>query len=492
MPSRDVVIIGAGLGGLSAAIHLASRGYRVEVLEAHDRPGGKAGTVEIDGVTLDTGPSVLTMPEVFEELLSLAGRDLASTARLTQPDPAFRYNFPDDTVVDVHHDVDETIASVRAALGTEPAQELAGFLDYAQGIWDVAAPRFVYGAAPSFTSLVAGGLRTVREVTKIDPLSTMRNAIEKRVRDPYLCAILLRYATYNGSDPRRAPATLNCIAHVELGLGGFGVEGGIHRLVDAIEEAAVELGVRFAYGERVEKIVTEGRQVVGVESTRGRTDADAVVVNADARHLYETLLPRPRRVDAEPSMSGWTGLLRTRRRTGRAAHTVLFPKDYIREFEDVFDNLRPPEDPTVYVSAPAANHGQDCWPGEEALFVMVNAPALHEESNDYLAVRDVAKARIVAAGLATETDEFVWTRTPRGLAARFFGSLGSLYGAASNGPGAAFSRPANRDPRFGGLYLASGSAHPGGGMPLAVLSGRAAARALEEDLPCLADSRSSG
>ena len=488
----DVVVIGAGVGGLSAAVALAARGLGVDVLEAGERPGGKMGIQVIDGVEVDTGPSVLTMPDALDAVLRLAGTSLADEVDLLSPSPAFRYVYPDGAVVDVHVSPDETLASVERALGPAAAAELAGFLGYARGIWNAAAPHFVYGPAPSPAALALGGAASLALLPRIDPLRTMWGAIRRRVKDPRLRWLLARYATYNGSDPRRAPATLNCIAHVELALGGYGVRGGMYEVTRALVRAAERLGARVHCGRRVEKILVRHGRVEGVETEGGRIWlADAVVGNADAAHVLGDLLPRasrPRAPSAQPSMSGWVGILKAARRGGaeaRVAHTVLFPAAYMDEFADVFDRGRPPAEPTVYLCAQEACHARAGWAAHEPVFAMANAPAeapgRATPPETWERLRETVLSRLGAAGLRNSGDAFVYERTPGALAEQFPGSRGSIYGAASNSPLAAFRRPPNRVKGVGGLYLASGSAHPGGGVPLCVLSGQAAARALLED-----------
>jgi 1-hydroxycarotenoid 3,4-desaturase len=472
----DVVVIGAGVGGLSAAISLAARGLRTVVLEAAPEPGGKAGTAVIDGVEVDTGPSVLTMPEVFDELLRLADLSLRGEVELLQPSPAFRYLWPDGTTLDLYPTLEQTLSSVDAALGRAARAELAGFLQYAQRIWEVAEPRFVRGPAPTLAGSLSWG--AMREVWAIDPLRSMQQAICGLVRDPRLRDVLLRYATYAGSDPRRAPATLNCIAHVELGLGGYGVRGGIAALIRALVRAAERLGVELRCGEAVQRVEVAAGRVVGVLTAKSFVAADVVVSNAEVSHLFGELcsLPPP---PAPTSTSGWTGIVRAQREgvPPRVAHTVLFPETYLGEFVDLFDRQRPPVEPTVYVCAQAVCHGRDSWPGAEPLFVMVNAPPQHTADG----VEQVAMDRLRKHGLVQATDEVVWRRTPLELAARFPGSGGALYGPAHDGPMAAMRRTGQRVAGVRGLYVASGSAHPGGGLPLAALSGRAAAAAAWED-----------
>lgn len=498
----DVVVIGAGLGGLAAAVDLAAAGRQVLVVEALDRVGGKAGVSSADEVAFDTGPSVLTMPGVVGGLLARAGMSLGTDLVLRKPEPAFRYRWPDGTVLDLHHDVGETLDSVGAALGGDARAELDRFLAYSGRIWDAAAPRFVYGAAPTVSRVLAMGLGALLDLPVIDPLRSMDKGIARFVRTPKLVDVLRRYATYNGSDPRRAPATLNCIAHVELALGGYGIEGGVARIAETLAEAARRLGATFRFDSPVSGIRVADGRIAGVEIADGTLiPADLVVANADAAQVTDQLLPRDLRhgipTGGTPSMSGWNGVLRARRRHGdetRPPHEVFFPVDYREEFIDIFDRDRPPADPTVYLCAQEVCHGRTGWADHEPLFTMANAPAESaagpRDPAIWQALQATVRQRLVDAGLADADDTWAWTRSPSDLAARFPGSRGAIYGLASNDMMAAFRRPTNRVSRVPGLFLASGSAHPGGGMPMAMLSGRAAAaQALEGHAPALSTER---
>lgn len=486
----DAIVIGAGVGGLSSAIALGARGLSALVLEAGEVAGGKAGITTLDGVEVDTGPSVLTMPDVFRALLALTGARLEEELVLLTPSPGFRYLYPDGVVLDVHHELDDTLASVSAALGATAARELADFLAYARRIWEAAAPAFVYGDAPSWMSMLGGGLGLLRQLSRIDPLSTMWGAIERRVRSPHLRMLLARYATYNGSDVRRAPATLSCISHVELALGGFGVRGGMYELIRALVRAAQRVRVEFRYEARVARITTSKGAVTGVTLEDGtRLHAANVVANADVSLVTETLLgegvAHGIRRGLAPSMSGYNALIKARKRD-RVAHTVLFPDDYLEEFADIFDRDRPPSSPTVYLCAEQECHQRPSWPGFEPLFAMANAPPEPAQGERGAGVWEdldrVLLARLHEAGLVAKDDEVLWRRTPADLARAFPGSRGAIYGSASNDTTAAFQRPSNRVEAVRGLFLASGSAHPGGGIPLAALSGLAAARALAADM----------
>lgn len=488
----DVVIIGAGLGGLAAAVTLAARGVDVEVVEGAPGPGGKAAEVVVDGVGFDTGPSVLTLPGILRGILEQAEVSLEDVLTLTRPDPFFRYRWPDGTVLDVYQDPADTERSVREALGAAAASEFTSFMDYSRRIWEAAAPHFVLADAPSLMGVAGLGMAGMTAVSRIDAFRTMQAGIDSQVRTPYLRDLFARFATYNGSDVRKAPGTLNCIAHVEMGIGAFGVRGGIHQLPRALVRVAESLGARLRFGAAVEKVELRAGRIDGVRLVGGeRLAARRVVANADVAHLVTDLLPpRPRhglKTDGPRSTSGWTAVIK-RRRTDRERlpHTALFPSRYIEEFRDLFDRSRPPVEPTVYLCDQGVAHDRPGWEDGDPLFVMANAPAEPaagaSDPATWSALREVVLSRLRDAALIGPHDPVVWERSPTGLAERFARSRGSLYGAASNSMFSAFQRPPNRLRRPAGLYLASGSAHPGGGMPLCLQSGRLAAEAVLDDL----------
>lgn len=489
MSAEAAVVIGGGIGGLCAAILGASAGVPVRLIEAEERLGGKAGSRTHEGVSFDTGPSVLTLPEVFDEIFEAAGLRREDCLQLTKPAPGFRYLYADGMQLDVFHELDETLASIEDSLGRKARDELLAYLKVAERIWLAAAPHFVMKEAPRLGQLLGGGPAAWGAALRIDAFRTLQKAIKSQVRSEHLRRLLMRYATYNGSDVRRAPATLGCIAHVELTLGGYGIQGGMYKLVEALEAAALKLGVEIDRGVRVSEIEVTRGQIHGIQLEDGqRISTRHVVVNADAGQLRSSLMkgektPTP---PQERSMSAYTAVLRAHRRSGkhrRVAHTVLFPENYEAEFGDIFDEKRVPREPTIYLCAQEACHGRPGWAEHEPVFFMINTPSCSDEFPGQVSDEEKRTLlhRLQKAELSTVGDALVWERSPLDLAKQFPGSAGALYGAASNSPMAAFARPANHPRRPEGLYLASGSAHPGGGVPMVAQSGKQAARALIAD-----------
>jgi 1-hydroxycarotenoid 3,4-desaturase len=485
--AADVVIVGAGIAGLTAAVELGAAGLSVRVIEASLGVGGKAGVRTIDGVEVDTGPSVLTLPWVFDEVFARAGLSFQEEVELLQPDPAFRYVFDDGVELVLHHDLEQSFAEIRGTFGSDAERQFRAYLERARAVWEAAAPHFVFAPAPRWSRLARLGPGEWARLLRIDALSTLERGIDKRVREPHLRDLLRRFATYSGSDVRKAPGTLACVAHVELGLGGFGVRGGIHALGLALERAARAVGVEFELGRRVLEIEARSGRVDAIRCDDGRVvRCTHVVLNADANNLRggafgPSLVKTRLGPVTEPSMSAYTGIIRARRRP-RTAHAVLFPQNYLQEFVDIFDAGQVPARPAIYLCALEVAHARRGWADEEPLFVMINAPAVSALRQEVASgvVREQVLCRLRERGLVASADDFVWWRTPADLAREFPGSHGAIYGSALHGSRAAFNRPDNEPAGVGGLYLASGSAHPGGGVPLVAQSGKQAARAILE------------
>jgi phytoene desaturase len=478
-----VAVIGAGFGGISAAIHLARKGYEVAVFEKQQQPGGKAGQVEMDGYRFDTGPTLMTMPFVLEDLLSDG-----QMPQMTALDPITSYFFPDQKRLDTYAERDK----VMAQLAPQAAAEYSRFLDYARTIYDTSKDVFLFTPLHEASEMVRfKNFVLLMQILKIDPLRSMQAAIEKRISDPYLRQIFSRFATYNGSNPYIAPATLNIIAWVELGIGGFYIKGGMHSLVQTLVAHAEKLGVTFHFAQNIDRILTTNQQISGIRIGSDKLNFDHVVCNADALYAYEELLPeagltqKSRHADA--SLSGMVflwGVNKTHDQLNH--HNIFFSRNYKQEFSDLFKTRVAPADPTVYISI-ASKSDSDMAPAQsENWFVMVNMPPLQKQQtiseNQIAAIRSAVIETISRQGINIsqniETEKIL---TPMYLKNTLNSYNGSIYGLSSNSRRSAFNRIPNRSKQIRGLYFAGGSSHPGGGVPLAILSGKMAAKLLHKN-----------
>ncbi len=520
-----IVVIGAGLGGLAAAARLAATGHAVTVCEQSDVIGGKLGRYERDGFVFDTGPSLLTLPAVYRDLFLKTGAPLEDVLDLTPVDPVCHYRFADGIELDLPNVSRGQIAAAwDDALGDGAGADWACFMERAARIWDATREPFLESALEGPRALVSQA-RRFGDLRTIAPWRSLRGLGRQYLRHPHQRTFLDRYATYTGSDPRRAPAALATVPFVEQAFGAWYIPGGLYRLGEAVYQRAVECGAQVRLGADVTQVLLDGSgRAAGVRLRGGEElDADLVVANADASHLYGDLLDGGaagqshaagqgraagqsrgagqgaaalRRV--QPSLSGVVVLLALRGRTpGLRHHTVLFPGDYDDEFDSVFGTgphrltgPRPVPDPTIYISAPddpALRPDDD----SEAWFVLVNAPRhvaggtpapaaglipRGHRGIDWTApgladrYADTILDVMAARGLDVR-DRVRWrvVHTPADLERQTRSVGGSIYGTSSNGARAAFLRPANRSP-VPGLFLVGGSSHPGGGLPLVGLS----------------------
>jgi phytoene desaturase len=479
---KHTVVVGAGLGGLSASIALAARGQRVTVVETLDRPGGKMGELRADGFRWDTGPSVITMRDVFERLFELAGRRLADFVTLVALDPVTRYFWRDGLRLDAVTDLDAMCAQI-ARFSPQDATAYRAFLAHSAQLFDTVKAPFLYRRKPGLRDLIK---LPVRDALKIDAFRSMHTSVAAAFQDKHLIQLFDRFATYNGSSPYRVPATLNTIAHVEMTAGAYYPRGGVFQLARAFEQLARELGVEILYRTGARSVLAERGRITGIATDAGVLKADAVVCNVDFTHAQVHLLGRQPSGRLEPSCSGFAILLGVRGTfSDLAHHTLFFSDDYPREFADIFDKRVPTPDPTLYVCVTSKTDPTHAPAGCENWFVLVNTPYLTAnfdwERDGARYAEDVLQLLCSRTGLSEDQIVSRHMITPHDLQTMYGGNRGAIYGFSSNTMTAAFMRPSNRDKKLRGLYYASGSAHPGGGAPLVTLSGMAAAECVLED-----------
>lgn len=479
-----IVVIGAGVGGLAAAVRLAALGHEVTVLEQAATAGGKCGRVELDGFRFDSGPSLLTMPWVFANLFSDTGAALTDELDLVRVEPGTRYRFADGTGFDLGADLASTQAELEGWCAGAGADWI-GFLGTAAAMWQASGP-FLTGPPPWPPRRPRSGDRAPnpRDLLRVRPWLTLRGLARRQFRDRRLRLVLERFATYAGADPRRAPAVLALAGYVEHAFGAWHVHGGIYSLVQALTRRLERLGGELRLGVAVRAIAISDGRVRAADTDIGRLACDAIVSSADAERLHADLLPGvepPPARRAERSLSGYALMLGLDGRTpGLAHHNVLFPPDSDAEFDDVFIHRRPVRDPTLYVSASCLSDPGEAPAGGENWFVLVNAP-VNGDGLDWDAHADEYEStlldRLVARGLDVRGRVRVSARrTPADLERETRAAGGAIYGRALHGRLATLRRPANVSRVARGLYLVGGTVHPGGGLPLVALSAEIVAR----------------
>ena len=496
-PREPVVVIGAGMGGLAATLSLAARGVPVTLVERHDGPGGKARRVAVAGREIDAGPTVFTMRPVFEALFARAGLVLDERVGLHRAELLARHSWVGSETLDLFADVEASCAAIDALCGGTDADAYRAFAARTREVFDTLDAPFMRAQRPNPIALsFAHGIKGLPAFVRTEPFATLWTSLSRRFADPRLRQLFARYATYCGSSPFRAPATLMLIAHVERE-GVWLVDGGMRALARAIADAAAERGATLRFGAGVERIDVARGRVTGVTLEDGtRLPASRVVFNGDTEALTRGLLGDgarravPARTEASLSAVTRCEVART---SGfpLAHHTVFFGADYPDEFDAVFDRGEVSDDPTVYVCAqdragdvraglPGADGGSGS--GAERLLSLVNAPA---RAGFDASARDAAVARMDGAlarhGLVrSDPRGRPVVTTPAGFDALFPASDGALYGRPTHGWTGSFRRPGARG-RTRGLYLAGGGVHPGAGVPMAALSGQLAADRLWRD-----------
>lgn len=495
MTGPEVIVVGAGIGGLAAAVDLARRGCAVTVLEAAEQPGGKMREVEISGRRIDSGPTVFTMPWVFEELFADAGSDAFSRLDLEPAEVLARHAWPDGSRLDLFSDADRSADAIAAFAGRAEADRYRAFSARARRTFETLYQPYMRAQRPKPWSLIAAnGLAGLIDLWRIRPFRSLWRELGEHFRDPRLRGLFARYATYCGGSPLHSPATLMLVAHVEQ-LGVWRIGGGMQRLAEALVAALTERAGRVRYGCRVAGIEVEGSRAAGVRLESGeKLKADAVIANADVAALRRGRLG-PAAAAAVPrfkqrrSLSAVTwSMVAEVDGFEPAHHNVFFPDDYPREFEDIFERASLPRRPAVYacVQDSPRDASDRTDRGERRLFLITNAPPLGDREAfgaDRIArQQDAAFGLLEACGMTLRfAADRVVVRTPADYEHRFPGTGGALYGAAPHGWRASFTRPGARS-RLPGLFLAGGSVHPGAGVPMTAISGRLAADAAAADL----------
>lgn len=477
-------MVGAGIAGLAAAIRLQRKGYQVHVFESGHVPGGKMGERFLGKYRFDTGPSLFTRPDLVDELFALCGLKPEAHFHYTPLPVVCHYFYPDGLEFQAPAGKDALARAMQQSFG-EPEDNVLRFFRKSAFLYRITAPVFLERSLHRLdTYLRPTGLRGILNLPFIDMFRSMASRNELSFHTPHARQFFNRFATYNGSSPYKAPATLNVIPHLETELGAFYPQGGMVQIARSLHQLAESQGVQFHFNSKVKQILLERGQVTGLALENGEVfPASLVLSNADVYHTYRHLLPvsMPKRVAAVDSSSSalifYWGVKKQFPQLG--LHNIFFSSDYRKEFAEIWEQRSAPEDPTVYVNITSKCDASDAPDYGENWFVMVNVPA--HEGHDWERIKEDVRSRVIqklSAALKVDLASLIEQEDvldPVLIEARTSSFRGALYGSSSNKRMAAFFRQRNKSAHIKGLYFAGGSVHPGGGIPLCLLSAHIAA-----------------
>ncbi len=487
-----IAVIGAGLGGLAVAIRLAKAGHNVEVYEANAYVGGKASSFEMNGYRFDAGPSLFTMPQYIEELFTLCEEDIAVHFPHKRLNSICNYFFEDGTEILAHVEPERFAVEIEQKT-SDNAESVLNFLSKSEKIYKVTKSLFLEQSLHKLSTYISKvAINGYTNFYKIGAFSTMADVIDKSFNDSRTRRLFKRYATYNGSNPYQAPATLNIIPHLEYGIGAYFPNKGIHGITEGLLHLCNKTGVKIHLNSKVEQIVCEKRRVKGIEFSSLKLEdekpptthyqtADVAISNCDVYFTYKHLLPEaklPKKIINQPRSSSalifYWGVNKSFPKLD--LHNILFSENYEEEFDFIFTKRLIHSDPTVYINITSKYKTDDAPAGCENWFVMINTPHISGQNWDEL----IAEARQniitkINRVLNTDIASHIVTEKildPRGIESLTQSYLGSLYGNSSNTRMAAFYRHPNFSKQIKGLYFVGGSVHPGGGIPLVLSSAK--------------------
>jgi diapolycopene oxygenase len=482
-PEKTVVVIGAGLGGLSAAIALASEGFAVEVIEKNAKVGGKLNVIEKDGFTFDLGPTILTMPHVFRALFERAFRRFEDYVAIQPVRPHWRNFFEDGTTLDLSPDPEQMRQELRK-LGPDVAPQFERFLHYSQRLGKLVDSGYFALGLDGFWDVIRHyGL--LGSLSGFDIFRTMNQGVRRFVKDDKLADILNYFANYAGSSPYDAPAVMNLLPYIQFGYGVWYVRGGMYRLAEGLRRLAEDLGVRVRLNTEVEEIQYKGNRATALRLADGSVlSFDIVVSNMEVIPTYQWLIKGG---DAEvrrlqkfaPSCSGLVMHLGIDRTYPLLAHhNFFYSQEPWEQFKAIYHDNGLPDDPTVYVAMPTRTDPSQAPKGCEVLKILAHVPALDPQhplrDEDYLAFRERVLLKLDRMGLTGLRAHIVCeeTWTPLDIQTQYYSNQGSLFGVVANRKlNRGFKAP-QRSQRFSNLYFVGASVNPGGSMSMVALSGQ--------------------
>ena len=484
---NDVIVIGAGIGGMNAAIQLASKGYRVSIFEKNQYVGGKMRRIVHEQCTFDAGPSLITMPFILQNAIeSLPGnRSLNDYLELIPIDPICDYHWEDGTAYRCYADSDKRNEETARIFGEPAVDEMRDYLHHAGEVYKATKDVFLFNRFEGFKEFFkTKNLPLLPQLPSLKFTKIFHDFNASYFTNPKLIQLFDRFATYNGSSPYLAPATLMVIPFIEFEFGGWYPNGGIYSIAEAFHKICNELNIPIHLGEDVQEILVKNNQAYGIRLQSGETiHTDNIIANGDVYHTRKQLLQKSNESIPPLSSSGFVILIAMKENPFlQNHHTILFSNDHQREFEQIFSKGMESDDMTIYISASSITDSSQSLDGLQNWFVLVNTPAREkdfvwsEEKKQSYAQSIIERMKKFYPAMDTYISGEPLLISPDDFSREFHALGGSLYGSSSNSMFSAFLRPKNRDKNISNLYYCGGSAHPGGGVPLVILSGEFAAQ----------------
>lgn len=478
---QTAIVIGSGIGGISSAIRLANRGYKVTIFEQASKAGGKISEIRVGNYRFDTGPSLFTLPMLVDELYTLCGSDPRDYFDYVSLDASCKYFWEDGTDITAWHDTGAFAAEVEAKTGVV-AQQLHGFLKKSRRLYELTSEVFLFNSFHNWRNFLKPAYkRSLLHLHELDAFVSMHHRNKKWFHHPKIVQLFDRYATYNGSSPYKTPATLNIISHLEHNIGAFFPVKGMYSIATSLQKLAEKNGVEFVFNSKVEEVILKKNMVAGVRVNGQVHPADIIVSNVDVVPLYQQLMPgekMPRKqLTLERSSSAlifYWGI--NRQFSTLKLHNILFSENYRQEFDHLFGSKTIGPDPTVYLFISSKLVDGDAPAGCENWYVMINVPENTGQDWDNM-VKEARRNIILKINrvLQTDIESCIVSETmadPRSIEHDTGSFRGALYGLSSNGRFAAFNRHPNFRRKYKNLFFTGGSVHPGGGIPLCIASAK--------------------
>jgi phytoene desaturase len=480
---RKAIVIGSGIAGIAAAIRMQLKDHQVTVFEANNYPGGKLSEISNNGFRFDAGPSLFTLPQYVDELFVLAGKNPKDYFDYIRIEKACDYFYEDGTHLAAWADPAAFAAEVETKTGIS-SEIITKKLELAANRYQKASRIFLENNLRDIkTWLSKDVVLALSQIHKLGIFGTMHTENKKELKDERLVKLFDRFATYNGSDPYRAPGILNSIPHLEHNIGTYFPKGGMHQITQSLYKLSLDIGVNYQFNTSVKKINVDRGSAKSIEIENEKYHADLILCNMDVFHAYHKLLPdqkAPRRILSQERSSSalifYWGIRREFQNLG--LHNIFFSQDYKEEFNHLFQKKEVYHDPTVYINISSKYEKSHAPEGCENWFVMINVPANYGQPWDTIipeAKKSVLKklSRMLHQDIASiiQTEDIL---DPRSIESKTSSHRGSLYGTSSNNQFAAFLRHPNQNSNLKNLYFCGGSVHPGGGIPLSLLSAKIA------------------